>query len=186
MELQNLKISAINFRNGKKKSFTTIHVSAKYTPEKENDIATISFPLKNTMARKGSFDRAMDKMKVHLLVRLGFAEPVDRLGKPIEAEYFNEHIFEDDPRFEGIDITGIVITTKNDSTGFKIMGTQTTEDGAIAKLTSPVISTIIGSEGWNYPLAKFAVTHLSDAIEEAKDYIEKSQVMSRAQLKIAI
>src|ERR1700723_3300889 len=144
-------IKSIMF-SGKKVKWTAIKFASSFQPDNQNDVITETPTFKSDMVRHPDFDRAMDRFKVHLMIRCGFAEPLDRLGKPIDRTYFNEHLFEDDPKFSDVEITGIIITTKKDLTGFQILGTAFTVDGQQVKLKSPVISTLKIDEGYNYPL----------------------------------
>lgn len=178
-------IKSITF-SGKKVKWTTIKFEQNFQPQGQNDTIDEAPTFKSNMARHPDFDRAMEKFKAHLLIRCGFAEPVDRLGKPIEASYFTNHIYEDDQRFEGVEITGIIFTTKKDQTGFQIIGTHTTEDGQIVKLKSPVISTLKkqDGEGYNYPLLAFADEHKDTLELEALEFLRYKS--SNNQLKLAM
>lgn len=164
------------------KTLTIITFKSNFTPDKHNQAVKEEIPLKSNMVRHDDFNRAMEKMKVHLMVRSQFAEPIDRLNLPIEQAYFTEHIYEDDERFKGIDVKGVIFTTTEDTTSFQIIGSKTTTDGQIIQLKSPVISTIKLPEGegvYNYPLNVLADEHKETLILEAKEFLNyKSNAMT--------
>jgi len=179
-------IKSIMF-SGKKVKRTFITVKSVYQPQGENDVVEEDPTYRSTQSRHPAFETAMDRFKVHLMVRCGFAEPFDRLGKKkIDSQYFADHLFEDDPRFSDVEITGIIITTKKEMTGFQILGTHYTEDGQIVKLKSPVISTIkkAEGEGYNYPLLSLSDEHLDNLMLEANEYLKGKSANN--QLKIAM
>lgn len=152
---------------------TVITFNEKFTPNQHNKAVKETHQLISNMDRHEDFNRAMAKMKVHLMVRSQFAEPVDRLGLPIQQAYFADHIFEDDERFKGIDVKGIIFTTKDDTTSFQILGTKTTTDGEIIQLKSPVISTIKLPDGvgvYNYPLLVLGDEHKETLLLEALEF----------------
>lgn len=179
-------IKSIMF-TGKKTKITAIQFLQSYQPKDQNEIVNDTPTFRSDMSRHPDFNRAMDRLKVHLMVRCGFAEPKDRLGKNlITKEYFDEHIFEDDARFSDVEITGIIVTTKKDQTGFQIIGSATTSDGQVVKLKSPVISTLkkADGEGYNYPLRELFDEHIDTIILEAKEYMNLKS--SNTQLRMAV
>lgn len=172
--------------SGKKTLWTSIKFASMFQPDNQNDIVTETPTFKSDMSRHGDFDRSMDKFKVHLMVRCGFAEPIDRLGKPIDRTYMNEFLYEDDPRFSDVEITGIIITSKKDLTGFQILGTAYTVDGQQVKLKSPAISTLkkAEGEGYNYPLQTIADEDLDNVLLEALSFMQYKSANN--QLKLAV
>lgn len=177
-------IKSIMF-TGKKTKWTVIKFSQDFQPRDQNEMIQEEPIFKSTMSRHPDFNRAMEIFKPHLLIRCGFAEPVDRLGQPIGADYFLHHEYEDDLRFEGVEITGILVTTKKDKTGFQILGNHTTVDGQIVKLKSPPISTLKKQEGegFNYPLIHYIDEQLDTLMLEAEQYLRYKS--NSAQLKIS-
>jgi hypothetical protein len=143
---------------------------------------------KSNMSRHPDFNRAADKLKAHLIIRCGFAEPVDKFGKPIDAFWFNEFLFEDDPKFADVEITGLLVTTRKDVTGFQILGTHTTIDGQTVKLKSPPISTLKlqEGEGYNYPLIELFDEHVDSILLEAKSYMQYKSANTQTRLNLAI
>lgn len=180
---KNIKSIMFSGKNGK---WTAIKYSSSFQPQGQNDVVAEEPTFKSDMIRHADFERAMERFKVHLIVRCGFAEPVDRLGKIIDKEYFDEFLYEDDPRFSDVTIQGIIITTKKDVTGFQIVGTAHTVDGQIVKLKSPVISTLkkADGEGHNYPLLELADEHLDTLLLEAGEFLRYKS--GNAQLRMAV
>ncbi len=178
-------IKSITF-SGKKTLWTSIQFASSFQPQGQNDVVDEMPIFKSNMSRHPDFNRAMDRLKVHLMVRCGFAEPVDRLGKPIDRTYFNEHLFEDDPHFSDVEITGLIVTTRKDVTGFQILGTYFTVDGQKVKLKSPPISTLAKAEGegYNYPLREIFDEDADTIILEAKQYMLYKS--ANAQLRMAV
>lgn len=172
--------------SGKKTKWTSIKFDSSFQPQGQNDVVTETPTFKSDMLRHPDFERSMDRFKVHIMIRCGFAEPIDRLGKPIDRTYFNEHLFEDDPRFSDVEITGIIITTKKDLTGFQILGTAFTVDGAAVKLKSPVISTLkkAEGEGYNYPLQTIVDEDLDTVLLEALSFMQYKS--ANQQLRMAV
>lgn len=142
---------------------TVITFGQKFTPHQHNHAVKEIKAHKSDMERHYDFNDAMQKMAVHALIRGQWIEPLDRLGCSIEAPYFTDHIYLDDDRLKGIKVTGVIFTTKDDTTGFQILYNKVTTDGAIQKVKSPPISTIKLADGenvYNYPLIVFAEEHV--------------------------
>lgn len=179
-----------------KKNITSITFDGKYTiigfgqsfkPQGQNEIINEIVPFKSDMERHADFTRAMDKFKAHLILRsLPFVEFKDSLGKAIDKEWFDKHLYENDPRFMDVEVTSVIITTKKDVTGFQINGYTKTVDDQIVRLKSPVISTIrlAAGEGYNYPLLELADEHLDTVLLEAKEFLNYKS--ANGQLKLAI
>lgn len=161
---------------------TVITYKTNFTPQNHNTAVKEVKTLKSNMARHDDFKNSMSPFKVHLMIRSQFAEPLDRMGCSIEAPFFTDHIFEDDDRFKGITVKGIIFTTKDDTTSFQIVGQKLTSDGQIIQLKSPVISTIKLAEGenvYNYPLLGFAKDHIDNLLLETIGFTQfKSNAMT--------
>lgn len=174
-------IKSISF-SGK---WTTIKFGQSFQPRDQNDVIDEQPTFKSNMSRHPDFDRAMDRMKVHLIIRCGFSNADTRLNQPIDKAFFDEHLFEDDPRFSDVVVTGIIVTTKKDLSGFQILGTAHTVDGQIVKLKSPVISLLKTDGGYNYPLITLAEEHLSTLELEALEYLKYKSNSKQLKLDIA-
>ena len=164
-------IRSIIFASEKK---TIITYKSNFTPNQHNQAVSEIKTHKSDMARHDHFNEAMKVFAVHLMIRSQFMEHIDRLGMSIEAPYFTDHIYLDDPRLEGIKVKGIIFTTKDDTTSFQIVGYKITKDGEIIQLKSPVISTIKLQEGenvYNYPLITFADEHKETLLLEAAEFL---------------
>jgi hypothetical protein len=161
---------------------TEINFSSNFTPHNHNQAVKENPRLRSNMARHDDLKDAMDKFKVHLMVRSELMDPTDRLGMTIEKSYFDDHIYRDDPRLDGVHVTGVIITTKEDTTGFQIIGHKLTKDGKKVDLKSPAISTIALADGenvYNYPLRVFADEHKETLLLEAREFLlYKSNAMT--------
>ena len=130
-----MNIRSIMFTGADK---TVITYKSNFTPASHNTAVKELKTLKSNMARHDHFKNAMLPFKVHLMIRSQFAEPLDRLQCSIEAPFFTDFIYEDDERFKGISVKGIIFTTKENTTSFQIVGQKLTSDGEIIPLKSPV------------------------------------------------
>lgn len=165
------KITGIYFL-GKR---TKVTFNERFQPKAHNEVVDEETGRKNNFTRERKFQEAMQVMAVHLLVRLGLTEPTDRLGKLITLEngdFFTDNIYLDDERYENVEITSVIITTKADYTKFKINGILTTPDNVKQKIGCPSFSTLKASDGsWNYPLIDFAQMHLETLLIRAKEHL---------------
>lgn len=158
---------------------TTIKHKADFQPNNHNKPVDEEITIKSNMERHDDFVRALDRFKVHLMVRSELVEPLDRLGMSITKEYFDDHIFEEDDRFSGVEVEGVIFTTLTDTSSFQIIGSKTTEDGEVIKLKSPVISTLTLESGYNYPLRLLADEHKETLLLEAQEFLKyKSNAMT--------
>lgn len=174
------QIRAIMF-NGEKS--TTVTLKERYKPAGSEDIIDETDPKESTQSRHPSFDRAMERMAVHAVVRSDFSDYNDWHGKLIDADWFDEHLYEDDPRFNSVKVRGIIITSKETVDSFQILITKTTEDGQDIKFKCPAIS-LIKVEGWNYPLQALAQQHFETLLIEALEY--RKGKSAAGQLKLAL
>jgi hypothetical protein len=174
-------ISMITF-DGK---YTTIKFQRSFTPDGQQDTVTEEVPFTSDMPRHGDFDKAMDKMRPHLLLRsFAFVEFKDRLSKDIDKKWFDEFLYEDDPRFEDVEIKSVIITTKKDVTGFQIVGTAFSIDDQPVNVKTPPISTLKLTEGYNYPLLDIFKAQIETLLDEAIAFINYKS--SNGQLKLAM
>lgn len=174
-------ISAIYFKG----KHTVINFSQSFQPQGQNDVVKEQPSFKSDLERHPDFDRAMQRLKVHLMCRaFPFVKAEDKLGKLIEKVYFDEHLYEDDPRFMDVEVTGLIITTKKDVTGFYVIGKLTTVDEQVVNLKSPVISTIAVEGGYNYPLRVLADEHKDTCLLEADEFLKYKS--NNPQMRIAI
>lgn len=173
-------IKAIHFKGEK---HTTISIKERYKPSGTEEVITEEAPKTSDQPRHGDLDRAMQIMKVHLITSLGFSDGKGKLGEPLDAEYFAKHLYENDSRFSNVTVTGVIITSKETSDQFQVIGTIESDDKQVAKLKSFSISTI-KSEGTNYVLADFAKSHIETLLFQADEY--RKGKSSLGQLKMAL
>ncbi|MDB5288571.1 MAG: hypothetical protein JWR05_3520 [Mucilaginibacter sp.] len=165
--------------------WTTIKFGQTFQPRDQNDVVDEQPTFKSNMSRHPDFDRAMRRMCVHAICRaIPFAKPEDKVGKLIDRDYFDNHLYEDDPKFMDMEVTGIIVTTKKDLSGFQILGKVESVDGQITKIKSPVISLLKIDGAYNYPLLDLAQDHL-DAVElEALEFLKYKS--NSPQLKLSL
>lgn len=176
-------IKAIHLLDKKKSKRTKISYNEKYKPSNSEDLITKELPETSDQQRHPAFDRAMEVFAVHAAIRTGFADPVDRHGKVIDAEWFKDHLYEDDERFNTIKVTGLIVTSKSGADKFQILFEKEAEDGAITKIKSPSIS-LIKVDGWNYSLQPFAQIHLETALSEAGEYLKGKSANGQLTMKL--
>lgn len=165
--------------------WTTIKFGQSFQPRDQNDVVEEQPTFKSNMSRHPDFERAMQRLKVHYMLRLlDFLKPEDGDGKIMDQKYFEEHKYEDDARFENVEITGIIITTKKDMSGFQILGRIETNDGQVSKPKSPVISLLKTDGGYNYPLLTLADEHIETLKLEALEYLNYKS--NSQQLKMSL
>lgn len=114
--------------------------------------------LHRDLPRHADFERAMDKLKPHLLIGCDLQQPVDCNGNFLQMSHFNGYLADQDEereRFGGLDITGIIIQGKHAEDGVQIVGTKTTSWGEVIKLKTPSLPLKKAVDGgWNYPLVE--------------------------------
>ncbi len=165
------------------KKTTRIQFDEKHKPAGMEDIISDGISKTSDQPRHDAFNRAMERMAVHGILRLGFAAIEDRHGKAIDEQWWADHLYEDDPRFENTKATGILITSKKTIDRFQILLETTTEDKQVVKWKSPPISTI-RIEGFNYHLLEAAQQHLETILIEAGEFLKGKS--SLGQLKMSL
>lgn len=176
-------IKAIHFMDKKKSKKTKVSYNERYKPTNSEEIITEELPKTTNQTRHPAFDRAMEIFAVHAAIRPGFEEPKDRHGKPLDEEYFADHLYEDDERFNSIRVTGIIITSKDGADKFQIVCEKEAEDRSITKYKSPSIS-LIKVEGWNYPLQELAKKHLETLLIEAGEFLKGKSANGQLTMKL--
>lgn len=176
-------ISSITF-DGK---YTTIKFTQQFKPDGQNEVINEETPFTTDLLRHGDFNRAMEMFKSHLILRsFAFVEFKDRLGKDINKEWFDKHLYEDDKRFTEVEIKSFIITTKKDVTRFQLVGTTRSFDEEIVAIKSPPIDIIkkpVG-EGYNYPLLDIFAAQVETLLTEAMEFLKYKN--GNPQLKLAM
>lgn len=176
-------ISAIYFDGDR----TKIHFSQNFTPSGGKEAITETPIFKSDLGRHPDFERAMERMKVHMMLRSfgHLIKPDDRTGKKlIDKDWFDEYGYEDDPRFSEAEVKGVIITTKKDESGFYIQGHTLSMDDLPVKVKSPVISLLKVEGGYKYPLFDLAKEHLEVLLLEAEEFLKYKS--NNPQLKLAV
>lgn len=174
-------ISAIYFKG----ESTIIHFSQSFQPQGQNDVIKEQPIFKSDLGRHADFERARDKFKTHfILSSLPFIKPDDITGKLIDKEWFDEHLYETHPNFMDVNVLGIIITTKNDQSGFQIIGEVINGDNNPSRWKCPVINLLEIDGGFNYPLITLADEHLDTILLEADEWLKYKS--DNPQLKLAV
>lgn len=99
-----------------------------------------------------------------------------RLAKPevFSKDWFEDWVFLNDPRFEGISVTGVVVVGKEQMDGVKIIGRITHPNGDVVNLITPIIWFDVNSE-FKYALLSYLEDHVMMLFEEADKYYFKKK-----------
>lgn len=165
------------------RKLTTIQYDERFKPAGMEDVITEYPSIPSDQSRHASFDRAMERIAVHGVLRSENAEAIDKFGKPIDSAWFADHLYEDDFHFNTTKATGIEIVSKKTCDMFRISLEKTCEDGSVYKWKSPKIS-LLKIEGWNYPFQDQAKTDLETLLIEADEF--RKGKSSLGQLKMAL
>jgi len=121
----------------------------------------------------GDLLRALEKLTPHLLIAMELADPTYTLidkDYPMDKKYFDSWEWKEDPRFEGLTVTGILVVGKEAVDGIYLLGTKETSLGGISKLKTPLISLVKEVESENYPLQLIIDAQIETLISEALEY----------------
>ena len=165
------KIKSITFKSAEE---TIIGYVENYQLRDSNSPSSDKIPGKTMdLPRHADFERAMDKLKPHLVIATGYAEPLDNLGNILTKDDFNEFFADKDNvpiAFKGLDVTGIIIQGKNAVDGVQILGTKTTDNGDVIKIKTGSIALKREAEGYNYPLVEILDEQIDYLLSEADKY----------------
>lgn len=100
----------------------------------------------------------------HLMFSCRFAKP-----EVFSRDWFDEWDFLDDPRFEGISVTGAMVVGKEVMDGVKLIGRNTHPNGDVVAFTSPVIWLDAVADN-KYPLLSYLEDHITILFAEADQY----------------
>lgn len=164
------KIKAIHFN----KEATIIGFQESYQPRDANQVANETTPAKKfDLPRHADFERAMDKLKPHLLIACEYQKPQDYNGNYLQKNHFDDFFADsedEEDRFGGLDMTGVIILGKNASDGVILVGTKTTSYGEVIKIKTPSIALVKDPSGHNYPLLDILDTQIDTLLHEAEEY----------------
>lgn len=180
------KIKSVHFT----KDSTIIGFVESYQLRDANDPHNDKTPGKHMdLPRHADFIRAMDKLKPHLVIAPGFAEPFDALGNILKHEDFNE-FFADSKEapqaFKNLEVTGIIIQGKNASDGVQIVGTKTNDNGDVTKIRTGSIALKRVPDGFNYPLLEILDTQIDTLLSEADKYLARKKHGAGVQTEAAL
>lgn len=160
------KIKSVSFKGQN----TVIKFQDIDQPRGINDVVTKKNVEESDLIRHMDFVRAMDRFAPHLAIRYGFADTMDRTDFPIDKKWFDDFAWGSDPRFDGIEMRGIIIQGKDAEDGIQLVGVKIMDDGAELPLKTDAISLNEDPEGFNYPLRKILFAQLETFITEAQEF----------------
>lgn len=161
------RIKSINFKADK----TLIKFHSADQPRGYNEIIEETNTKKSDQIRHPKFNEAMNAMTAHLAIALGFETPYDTTGVLLDADFFNSGDWEDNPRFDKLTLTGVIVTGKDAADGIQLVGTVLTPSGDEAPLKTPPIGLLKLTEGYNYPLVDVLRVQWQLLEERAHDFL---------------
>lgn len=164
-----IKIKSISF----KEKETFIGFVESMQPRDSNDPINDKNKKRSDLPRHADFERAMDKLKPHLLIACEFQQPKDYNGNYLQAVHFNDYFADSDEekeRFAGLTVTGILIQGKHACDGVKIFGTKTTSWGAVVAIKTPSIPLKRDPDGWNYSMLDILDAQIDKLLSEGDLY----------------
>jgi len=180
------KIKSVHFT----KDATFIGFVESYQLRDANQVSNEKTPGKQMdLPRHADFELAMDKMKPHLLIACELQKPCDYNGNFLQTLHFNDYFSdmdEEQDRFGGLELTGIIIQGKNTNDGVQLVGTKTTTFGEVIKLKTPSIALVKSIEGYNYPLLSILDVQVDTLLHEAEQYHLRKKHGAGVQTTMAI
>jgi hypothetical protein len=161
-----------------KKDETFIGFDESQQPRDSNEPINDKNIKRSDLPRHSDFERAMDKLKPHLLIACELQTPTDCNGNFLQSVHFNDFIADSDEekeRFGGLDVTAILIQGKHASDGVQIFGTKTTSWGEVVKIKTPSIPLKREPEGYNYPLVDILDAQIDKLLSEADLYNQRKK-----------
>lgn len=109
---------------------------------------------------------------------------MDRLDRPIDMKWFSDFASEDDPRFDGIEITGVIIQGKDATDGVQLVGRKVMEDGGVIELKTPSIGLFNDGSDYYYPLADILSSQIETLLTEAEKFVTEGKTGATKQMEI--
>lgn len=163
------KIKQITFT----KTETFIGFVSSDQPRDVNTIVNEKDMKRSDLPRHADFQRAMDKLKPHLLIACGFQTAKDCNGNYLQSIHFNDFFSDTDEeaeRFGGLEMTAILIQGKHAADGVQLFGTKLAPSGDVIKFKTPSIPLKRVQEGWNYELVEILDTQIDKLLFEAEQF----------------
>lgn len=164
------RIKAVTFKNSGK---ILIELNRSAASRNSEGVVNKNEKVLSDLQPHGDLLRAAEKMMPHILIAMEFAKPTyDVINKdfPIDKKWFDNFDFADDPRFEGITLTGVIVVGKEAADGIYLLGTKETANGGISKLKTPLISLLKDADGYNYPLQNILDAQFETFVTEVLEY----------------
>lgn len=167
------KIKLIKFT--KKETFIGFETSEQ--ARDVNAITNEKNSKRSDLPRHADFERAMEKLKPHLLIANEFQQGVDHNGNMLQSSHFNDFFADDDEeaeRFGGLEMVAMVIHGKHAADGVQLFGTKTSKLGTVPVQT-PVIALKRQQGGYDYPFIEVLDTQIDRLLLEASLFNDKKK-----------
>lgn len=161
------KLKSITFKGAK----TVIKFNSAEQRRGYNDIFSKKATEEHDQIRHKKYNEAMEAMTPHLSIAYGVETPYDTTGVLFDDTFFTSGDWADNPRFENLTLTGIILAGKDAADGIQLVGTILTPQGEEAPLKTPIISLIKVTGSWNYPLQDLLRSQLKIFEERTDDFL---------------
>lgn len=162
-----MKIKSIRFKGDK----TLIKFFQSEQPRGYNEVVEQTVDKKTDLIRHKDFQNALDRLAPHMLIRYGFTNTMDMLDRPVDIEWFQDFRHEDDPRYDGIEMLGIIIQGKDAADGVQLIGQKVSDDGAILPFKTCSIGLFNDGGDYFYPLADILSSQIETLLTEAENFL---------------
>lgn len=162
-----MKIKSIKFKGDK----TVIKFATAEQPRGYNEVVNETDDKNSDRIRHKDFQVALEKLAPHMLIRYGFSNLMDRLDRPIDKKWFDDFASEDDPRFDGIEMLGIIIQGKDAVDGVQLLGQKVSDDGEVLPLKTCSIGLFNDGSDYYYPLADILSSQIETLLTEAESFV---------------
>jgi hypothetical protein len=173
-------ISSIKF----KKDRTEIKFKTADQPRGYNEIVEEKNVKVSDLIRHADFVRALERFAPHLLIAGEFTDTFDRIKMPIDKLWFDEFRWKEDGRYEGVEVTGIIINGRDNIDGIQIIGYRLLSNGEQYPLKTPSISLLQESEGTDYPLRDILSSQIETLLTEAEEWLKGVKTGATKQMEM--
>ncbi|HEY4323608.1 MAG TPA: hypothetical protein VGN20_06470 [Mucilaginibacter sp.] len=168
------KIKHIKFT----KTETFIGFVVSEQPRDANSIVNEKNLKRSDLPRHADFERAMDKMKPHLLIACGFQLPKDYNGNFLQQLHFDDFFSdteEEAERFGGLELTSVIVHGKHAADGIQLFGTKIAPNGDSVPVKTPVIALKRVTDGYNYALIEIIDSQFDKLMGEAQLFHDRKK-----------
>lgn len=172
------------------------------TPKKKNSLMEVRFnktsvgmggnQLKDAWSRKSNqlmskdLNNCIERLIPHLMFASELADRSLKLDKDMDYNrWFEEFLFTEDKRFDGVVITSVQFIGKDTLDAVKLYGykeTEFTDKPFKVKIETPVISLVRTNEN-SYPLVAILDTQIDTLQHEIEEWLERGKTVTQAEFK---